>query len=235
MTKKLNQYDRKRLLEEQRTGPSKTNLKKIFGIKDNRTLSRQLKLAMEEEQLWIVKSEIIKDALVAHHNEVSSLIDKWKGNISTPIAHFIYYGMPLIPTQEIEDDPLFSSVREHLPFPTLWRDYATWKNKVRDYIEGCQKIMKEIGEAEEDSMLADIYKEWGKESTSKAMRLSEPLSGMMVRYGKAVKDDENLKALTNDLASIETKLHKDLHEIQLRRDHIMYTCRLCPGQSRLSR
>ncbi|MFC1964751.1 hypothetical protein ACFLWG_01945 [Chloroflexota bacterium] len=235
MTKKLNRYTRKRLLEEEITGVSKSKLKTMFGIKDNRTLTRQLKLAMEEEQVSAVKSEIIKDALLAHLNEVGSLIDEWKGSISTPIAHSIYYDMSLIPTQEIEDKPLFSSVKEHLPFTILWRDYTVWKNKVRAFIEGCQKIMKEIGEAEKQSMPADTYKQWGTESTSKAMRLSEPLYEMMVRYKKTVKDDENLKALLKDLASIETKLHTKLQEIQLRRDHLMYNCKLCPGQSRLSR
>ena len=235
MIRKLNQYDRKRLLEEQQSGASRTNLKRMFGIKDNRTLDRQIKLAMEEEQVWIVKSEIIKDALVAHTTEVSMLIGEWKSNISTPRAGSVYYGMPLIPTQNIENNPLFGSLREHLPFPTFWRDYATWKNKVRAYIEGCQEIMKEIGEAEKRSVSEDIYKEWGAESTSKALGLSEPLNRMMGRYNKAVETKSALKSLSEQLISIETKLHMNLQEIQLRRDHIMYTCKLCPGRSRLSR
>jgi len=235
MTKKLSQFDRKRLLEEQQRGTSRTNLKRMFGIIDNRTLDRQIKLAMEEEQVWIVKSEIIKDALVAHLTEVSALIGEWKNSISIPGVGSIYYGMPLIPTHNIEDNPLFGSLREHLPFPTFWRDYTTWKNKVRTYVEGCQKIMKEIGKAEKRSMSAEIYRQWGAESTSKALGLSKPLNQMMGRYKKVVESDLNLKSLSKQLTSIETKLHTNLQEIQLRRDHIMYTCKLCPGQSRLSR
>jgi len=234
MTKKLNQYDRKRLLEKQQSGASRTNLKRMFSIIDNRTLDRQLKLAMQEEQVWIVKSEIIKDALVSHLREVSTIIGEWKSSISTPIVNSVYYDMPLIPTQDIENNPLFGSLREHLPFPTFWRDYATWKNKVRAYIEGCQKIMKEIGEAEKPSMSEDIYKEWGTESTSKALGLSEPFNRMMGRYKKVVETNLGLKSLSEQLTSVETKLYMNLQEIQLRRDHIMYTCRLCPGQSRLS-
>jgi len=235
MTKKLNQYDRKRLLQEQQSGASKTNLKGIFGIKDNRTLERQLKLAMEEEQVWIAKSEIIKEVLVAHFAEVNTLIGELKTNISTPRVGSIYYGMPFIPTQNVENNLLFDSIKEHLPFPTLWRDYATWKNRVRAYIEGCQKIMRKVGKAEKRSMSVNIYKQWGTESINDTQGLSEPLNRMMRRYKKVVETDSGIKSLSERLTSIESKLHMNLQEIQLRRDHIMYTCKLCPGQSRLSR
>lgn len=44
-----------------------------------------------------------------------------------------------------------------------------------------------------------------------------------------------LITLYNDLKPLEVKIHEDLQEILLRRDYIIYTCRLCPGQPRLVR
>ena len=46
----------------------------------------------------------------------------------------------------------------------------------------------------------------------------------------------NLVALFDELKNdLEPKIKDSLQEILLRRDYIMYTCRLCPGQPRLLR
>jgi len=46
----------------------------------------------------------------------------------------------------------------------------------------------------------------------------------------------NLVALFNELKNdLEPKIKDSLQEILLRRDYIMYTCKLCPGQPRLLR
>lgn len=235
MAKKLSYYDRKRLLEARQTGLSDAKLKEKFGIADKRTLYRQLKLAEQEEEVKAVKLEILKDALVEHLEEVSTLIGEWKGSISTPGVDEIYYDMPPIPTQNIETMSLFPSLKKHLPFPTLWRKYANWKTKVRAYIEGCQKVMREIGETEERTVTEDVFKLWGTESTTKVIGLSEPLHRMMKKYRDVAEADSDLKALLEQLKPIEIKLHESLQEIQLRHDHIVYTCKLCPGQARLLR
>ncbi len=39
----------------------------------------------------------------------------------------------------------------------------------------------------------------------------------------------------NQLEALMPKVHESLQEILLRRDYIMYTCRMCPGQPRLLR
>ena len=45
----------------------------------------------------------------------------------------------------------------------------------------------------------------------------------------------NLLTLFDDLSYLETKIHNSLEEILLRRDYILYTCNLCPGEPRLLR
>ena len=46
----------------------------------------------------------------------------------------------------------------------------------------------------------------------------------------------NLVALFSELKNdLEPKIKDALQEILLRRDYIMYTCKLCPGQPRLLR
>lgn len=84
MVKKFNYYDRKKLLQAQQSGESNSDLKTKFGIKDDRTLFRHLKLAEQEEQSKLVKVEIIKDALLNHYAEIRVLIDQWKNNFKTP-------------------------------------------------------------------------------------------------------------------------------------------------------
>ncbi len=235
MAKKLSYYDRKRLLEARQTGLSDTKLKEKFGIADKRTLYRQLKLAEQEEDAKAMKLEILKDALVGHLEEVSNLIGEWKGSLSTPGVGGIYYDMPPIPTQNIEAMSLFPSLKKHLPFPILWRNYANWKTKVRAYIEGCQKVMRGIGETEKRTVTEDVFKVWGAESTTKAQELSKPLHRMMKKYREAAEADSDLKTILEQLKPIKIKLHESLQEIQLRHDHIVYTCKLCPGQARLLR
>jgi len=45
----------------------------------------------------------------------------------------------------------------------------------------------------------------------------------------------NLLTLFDDLHYLEPKIHNSLEEILLRRDYILYTCNLCPGEPRLLR
>ncbi len=45
----------------------------------------------------------------------------------------------------------------------------------------------------------------------------------------------NLITRYNELETLGQKITKFLREISLRRDYIMYTCKLCPGQTRLLR
>ena len=45
----------------------------------------------------------------------------------------------------------------------------------------------------------------------------------------------SLASLYNDLKALERKMHGSIQLILLRRDYIVYTCKLCPGQAKLLR
>lgn len=234
MARKLSYGDRKKLLGAREQGLTDAELKSRFGIRDDRTLKRHLKLAEQEHEARLVKIEILKDALSAHLAEIRALMERWKSSIKTLPPGGVYFNMQH-PTAGVESDPLFGCLRQHLPFPTLWRSYSIWVNKVQDCIQYCQKLMKEIKEKAKGSVSEDILNQWGTESTARALQLTEALFEMMSDYKKSAESDPELKRLLDELKSLEDKIHNSLQEILLRRDYIMYACKLCPGQPKLSR
>ncbi len=279
MAKKFNYYDRKKLLEAQRGGESTSDLKRTFGIKDDRTLFRHLKLAEQEDQSRLVKVEIIKDALLGHHAEIRALIDQWKNNLRTPRPDEVYPGT-LSPVDTIKANPIFISLRDHLPFPTLWKNHLVYVKKLDDYIARCnnlreevakkvkswngvkdvlenvaQPILRIIAEGESAIKLKPYEFKTSEHSNypDKTMINAEGISIFTVSketdsayiekqyqdYSEDLLTGEtgtNLVALFSDLKDdLEPKIKDSLQEILLRRDYIMYTCKLCPGQPRLLR
>jgi len=279
MAKKFNYYDRKKLFEAQLGGESNSDLKRKFGIKDNRTLLRHLKLAEQEEQTRLVKVGIIKDALLAHYAEIRVLIEQWKNTSRTPRPDEVYPGTSS-PMDAIEANPIFIPLRDHLPSPTLWHNYSVYVKKLDDYIAGCtnlreevakkvknwnevkdvlenvaQPILRKIAEGEPDNKIKP-YKFIASEHSNypdKTMINAEGIPIFTVSkendsayiekqyqdYSEALLAGEtgtNLVALFGELKNdLEPKIKDSLQEILLRRDYIMYACRLCPGQPRLLR
>ena len=234
MAKKLTYGDRKKLLGAREQGLTDAELKSRFGIKDDRTLIRHLKLAEQEHEAKLVKIEILKDALSAHLAEIRALMERWKSSIKTPHLGGVYFDMQH-PTASVESDPLFDCLRQHLPFSAFWRNYSIWTNKVQDYIQHCQKLMNEIKKKAKGSVSKDILNQLGTESTAKAIQLTEALFEMISDYKKSAESDPELKLLLDELKSLEDKIHNSLQEMFLRRDYIIYACKLCPGQPKLSR
>ena len=70
----------------------------------------------------------------------------------------------------------------------------------------------------------------GSIQTAEAIALVKPLHEMMKRYRAKV--ESQLTPLLDEIRSLEEKLRASLQEVLLRRDYIVYTCRLCPGQLR---
>ena len=279
MVKKFNYYDRKKLLEAQRSGASDSDLKRKFGIKDDRTLSRHLKLAEQEEQTSLVKVGIIKDALLGHHAEIRALIDQWKNNFKTPRPDEVY-PVTLSHVDTIKASPIFFSLKDHLPFPTLWRNHLVYVKKLDDYIAGCKNLRVEVTEKVKNwNGVKDVLENVAQpilskiaegESTNKikpyefklsehsnypdktminaedipVFTISEETDSAYIEkqyqdYSEALLAGEtgtNLVALFSDLKNgLEPKIKDSLQDILLRRDYIMYTCKLCPGQPRLLR
>ena len=279
MVKKFNFYDRKRLLEAQQRGESDSDLKRNFGIKDNRTLFRHLKLAEQEEQSRIVKVEIIKDALLGHHAEIRALIDQWNTNFKTPRPDEVYPGT-VSHLNTIKDNPIFISLRDHLPFPTLWHNHLAYTKKLDDYIAGCKHLREEVeSEVKTWNEVKDVLENVAQPilriiaEGKSAIKLKPyefkpseqsnyPDKTLINVEGNAIftvskgtnsthiekqyqdysdallagKAGTNLVTLFNDLKNdLEPKIKGSLQEILVRRDYIMYTCKLCPGQPRLLR
>jgi len=232
MPKILNYYQRKRLLEASQQGLSNTAMKEKFEIGDNRTLNKYLKSAQQEAEIEIVRLGIIKENLMEHLDEILALTKKWNNNLSTPRLETIHSGMVPVPTQSIEDDPLFSSLKDHLPNSSMWRDYGRWKTKVREFVEGCQAVMNRIKEEAKGVVSDDVIKDFGTRSMAEAQSLSEPLFVLREQYNAEVNSDTSLMSLIEQMDTLEIGLHESLQRILLRRDHIMNKCDLCPGQTR---
>jgi len=143
MAKKLNPYNRRKLLEARERGLSESEMKRQFGITDDRTLRRHLKLAEQEQEGRVVKTEILKEAIRDHIAELRQLIENWKAGFRIPSVT----GPPSTMTSSMEfphSNRLFACLKDHLPFPTLWRDYNQWEAKYRSYIDNCDKLREEI-------------------------------------------------------------------------------------------
>ncbi len=240
---------------------------------------RHLKLAEQEEQSRIVKVEIIKDALLGHHAEIRALIDQWKNNCRTPRPDEVYPGT-ISHMDTIKANPIFISLRDHLPFPTLWSNHLVYVKKLDDYIAGCNNLREEVAKkvkswngvkdvlenvaqlilrkiAEGESAIKLKPYEFKPSEYSnypdKTMINAEDMPIFTVSketdsayiekqyqdYSEALLAGEtgtNLVALFSELKNdLEPKIKDSLQEILLRRDYIMYTCKLCPGQPRLLR
>ncbi|MBA7574805.1 hypothetical protein ES708_16620 [subsurface metagenome] len=141
MAKKLTIFDREKLLKARERGLTDSEIKAQFGITDDRTLRRHLKLAGQEQETRIAKTEIVKEALRDHLAEIRQLIEGWKGGIRIPSVTdpIITMGGSMN-----SHNRLFACLKDHLPFPILWRDYNQWEAKYRSYTDNCKKLREEI-------------------------------------------------------------------------------------------
>ena len=143
MAKKLTAYDRRKLIEARDSGSSNSEIKRRFGITDDRTLRRHLKLAEQEQQAKLVKAEILRKAIEDHLSELRQLIEGWKAGMGIHPVTASPSSMA-DSLESIHSIRLFDCLRSHLPFPTLWRDHSQWEAKYRSYIDNCSKLREEI-------------------------------------------------------------------------------------------
>ena len=187
--------------------------------------SKRKQAASEE---GIRPNNALRKAQDKHLDGIQALITEFESTLTTPRLSNIFLGMPSIPTQDIEANPLFCCLKEHLPSSTFWKDYSVWKDDVRAYIEGCQKIIKVIGEAASDSISEDILKDWGTETVAKAMGWFPPFDRMMKEYREKAISDSELQSLLAQVKDIKSRLHEYLQEGLESGDYIKHTCQLCP-------
>jgi len=295
MAKKLNSNDRRKLLEARGRGLSNSEIKGQFGIADDRTLRRHLKLAEQEQEARAVKTEILKEAVRDHLAELRQLIENWKTGIRRHPVTDPPGGMA-DSMESFHANRLFACLKGHLPFPILWRDYNQWEAKYRSYTDNCKKLREKIQREATTGMSLDfmgdnatvshlssrlidwilrqvehklknvsergfefLWKDYKVEidkQPAEVKRMSVYPGGELLEifnqhevnkefYEKECREllysclksetVANLLTLLDDLRNLETKIHNFLEEILLRRDYILYTCNLCPGEPRLLR
>jgi len=296
MAKKLTIFDREKLLKARERGLTDSEIKAQFGITDDRTLRRHLKLAKQEQEARLARAEILKEELRDHLAEIRQLIENWKAGIAVqPID--VHPDAMASSITFIQSNRLFDGLRSHLPFPSLWRDYDQWQAKYKLYIANCNKLREEIQKRATVQMRLDFASDSSNLShfTSGLTHwilncVQDKLEGKDVRemgfrwkdFGISVKGGvlegkqmfcypeereileiinqpdintefyeegcralldfclssqsvANLISLFDALRALEPKIRNSLEEIILRRDYILYTCNLCPGEPRLLR
>jgi len=155
MAKKLTIFDRRKLLEARERGLTDSEIKAQFGITDDRTLRRHLKLAEQEQEARVIKTEILKEALKDHLAELRQLIENWKAGIRVQPVTIL----PSVMANSMEflhSNRLFDCLKGHLPFPMLWRDYNQWEGKYRSYIDNCDKLREETQKEAATQTLLDF-------------------------------------------------------------------------------
>ncbi len=297
MAKKLNPYNRRKLLEARERGLSDSEMKRQFGITDDRTLRRHLKLAEQEQAGRVVKTEILREALRDHLAEIRQLIENWNAGIRIQPVTVLSSVMANC-MESPHSNRLFDCLKDHLPFPILWRDYNQWEAKYRSYIDNCEKLREEIRSEATTQMKLDFAPDTSDFSSHFTSGLWDWILDLVLDKleGKDMKEAEfswkdlrisvkggvfegkqmfnysrqrelleifnqpeintdlyekgcqalldfclrsgtvaNLSTLLDDLHNLEAKIHNFLEEILIRRDYILYTCNLCPGEPRLLR
>lgn len=131
------------MLEAHEQGLTDDEIKGKFAITDSRTLKRHLKLAEQEREASLVKTEILKETLAKHLDAIYRLIQQFRDTLCIPPIGEVYKETTL-PTLDIERNPLFACLREHLPFATLWRNYSIWQKEGKEYLQSCNNLIAEI-------------------------------------------------------------------------------------------
>ncbi len=232
--KKISPIMRRRmLLDMEEKGLSDKEIREKYSIADNRTLRKHLGLAEREREAREARIKILAENQAQHLAEIRNTIEQWKDILRIPWFDCISFETSSRPAQSLELNPLFKSLKEHLPSATLWRDYSVWQEKVEGYIDGCKKLLGEIQHDAKNSPDPEIRKiasDIGARHSVQALALTKPLHDMMAKY--KAKAERQFKGSWDEIMALEEKLRTSLQEILLRRDYIVYTCRLCPGQLR---
>lgn len=281
MGKKITRHQRRKMLTLHEQGASASEVKKELGITDNRTLWKHLILAEAERRVDVARAEILKESLAAHLDEIRMLIERWKSILSVPNTDSTSSPSDMEALLACENERLFTGIREHLPFPLLWRLYKSWVDKGGEYLLGCEQLHNDIrskapsvfelefsqehpqpgltwsfdrpmfnafsqkasGKAVEPRYLAGKLRPDGGEylqvNGAVVLCVEKDAAAYQEKYQQML--DEYLESaqlaniidLFRDLRRLETEIHALLEEALLRRDYILYTCRLCPGQGQL--
>ncbi len=135
MPKKTTKQIRRKILSRHEEGVTIHELKEEFGIKDTRTLLRNLETAGREREQREVRIRIYTDSQQSHLAQIHKLAEQWQDSVKVnfPLGDF---------DLSVEGDDLFESLKRHFPDFNLWANYKTWKDKAQKY----KKLWDELAE-----------------------------------------------------------------------------------------
>lgn len=144
MPKKITKQLRRKMLADHEEGATFPELKEKFGIKDTRTLQRNLEIAEREREQREVRVHIYTDSQQLHLAQIRELAENWRHStkVNFPSGDF---GLG------VEDDDLFSGLKEHFPHSNLWAKYEVWKDKAGSY----RRLWHDLAEKGEDKAERD--------------------------------------------------------------------------------
>jgi len=86
-----------------------------------------------------------------HLNNIRAQIENWKGcvcvrDIATIDPNNFPCNYSSIPRswQDLETEPLFNALRQHLPFPDLWSNWDAWKERYSKYLSQHEALREQI-------------------------------------------------------------------------------------------
>ncbi len=147
-TDRVKKAERERMLRLRNQGKTVEEIALELG-RSERTVSKQLAKGGSQVSQKEVGPNLVK-AKEAHMNEIRSFAKQWGTALRTPEIQDLDNLRRLweqgIPTDAIENNLLFGCVREHLPFPTLWQDYANWVETYHRFLDKSKSLVKQFGE-----------------------------------------------------------------------------------------
>jgi hypothetical protein len=172
-------------------------------------------------------SELLIDAKKAHLEEVKNLIARWMNLLVAPEPLKVYFDTDTCEANQIQSEPLFPHLREHISNPKVWQDWTDWQKSTSAYFVECKRA-REIA-AKLVNPIAPNYLMWGwsgfvEPGPHNYSRLA--FHNAENEYLHSIED--TVLPLLNDIRAMEKRLHDRLGDVLLKRSYIFKTCMICP-------
>jgi hypothetical protein len=86
----------------------------------------------------------LEEAQRKHLDEIAILIKRWKESLSVPQFNEVEMGTECS-TSEVVKNPLFRSMKRHLPIPMLWREWRCYEDYMTKYLRTAKDIRISVG------------------------------------------------------------------------------------------
>ena len=86
----------------------------------------------------------LEEAQREHLDEIAVLINQWKESLYMPQFNEVEMGTECS-ISEVVANPLFSSMKSHLPIPVLWREWRSYEDYITEYLRIAKDIRVSVG------------------------------------------------------------------------------------------